>query len=265
MPPGETDDGEAVAVTDDEPVVATEPAVVVPVVPTAPEALVPVVPAVPAAPVEPAVAETPALAGAPAVADVVPVVDAAEPIAGDGYVGDAGVVGCVMTGVAAEATLPACIVDGRIVGLVIVIGAEPTPPPTQPDIVIVPVADDPGVCGGVIVVAVCANTVVDVATKIRAGNDGFIVFPLSKGPAAAGRPIPESSPVISATLPVSLRAGLQRPASNRGRCSMSASRPGFLSFWRGNGGLGSDSICGLTCGMRSNFRTSITTSARLAS
>jgi hypothetical protein len=89
----------------------------------------------------------------------------------------------VVDNVAPKATLPACIVDGMIVGLVIVAGAEPTPPPTQPDMVIVPVADDPGICGGVMVVAVCAKTVVDVVMKIRAGNDSFIVLPFSQTPA----------------------------------------------------------------------------------
>ena len=59
-----------------------------------------------------------------------------------------------MLGVAVEATLPACIDDGMIAGLIIVIGPDPMPPPTHPDIVMVPVVDVPGTCGGVMGVAV---------------------------------------------------------------------------------------------------------------
>src|SRR5438093_820030 len=74
---------------------------------------------------------------------------------------------------------------------------------------------------------------------------------------ATARPIPESPPVTSATFPESLPAGLYRGASYFGRGSSSASIPGLSSFCFGNGGFGSDLICG--CDM------SLTKSNKLAS
>src|SRR5581483_8489821 len=61
---------------------------------------------------------------------------------------------------------------------------------------------------------------------------------------ATARPIPESPPVINATFPSSLFAGLYRRAWYFGFGSSSASSPGLSSFLAGNGGFGSDVICG---------------------
>lgn len=118
--------------------------------------------AVPLVPTDPA-----AVAPAP--------VGAIEPVAGAPIDdADGGVVaGCVVDGVADAATLPGCMADGTIVGLIIVMGAEPAPPPTHPDIVIVPVLDVPGVCG-VIGVARCATIVADASANMRPGTDSFI-------------------------------------------------------------------------------------------
>jgi len=189
VPPGVAVDGDGAAVTDVDPVV---PAADVPAPPMPPVADVPVVPtpvvpvvAVPdaAAPaVDVPVAEVP-LVPAPVVPELVD--PAAEPAAAaPGVVGvekvdggaDAGVVG-VLVDVAEEATLPGCDDDGAMVGLIIVIGPEPTPPPTQPDIVIVPVAADPAVCGiAVVDVVLCANTVADVAANAAPSSNNFISF-----------------------------------------------------------------------------------------
>jgi hypothetical protein len=139
VPPGGTTDGDAVAVTDVDPAVPTAPGVVVPAVPVAPAVPVVLVPATPVVPVAPAVAD-----GVPAVgvAGVAGAVAAVEGCDGGGVT----MVG-LLEGAAADATLPGWTLDGMIVGLIIVTGAAPTPPPTQPDIVMVPVAAVPGVCG----------------------------------------------------------------------------------------------------------------------
>lgn len=64
--------------------------------------------------------------------------------------------GGMVIGLANDEILPGAIVEGTTVGLIIVIGPAPTPPPlTHPDIVIVAVADERYV-GGRIGLAICA-------------------------------------------------------------------------------------------------------------
>src|SRR5438094_2875221 len=79
---------------------------------------------------------------------------------------------------------------------------------------------------------------------------------------ATARPIPESPPVTSATFPESLPAGLYRGASYFGRGSSSASIPGLSSFCFGNGGFGSDVICGLDMSASSGGPSNNLASAR---
>jgi hypothetical protein len=167
VPLGETSDGDAVAVTDVDPVVPIAPAVVVPAVPVAPTVPVVLVPATPVVPVAPAlgVADGAAADAVPGAVGAMAAVEACEG-------GGATMIG-LLDGVAAEATLPGWTFDGMIVGLIIVIGADPTPPPTQPDIVTVPVAAVPGACGVVPDVMPCASTVAD-AIKTSAMNESFM-------------------------------------------------------------------------------------------
>jgi hypothetical protein len=84
------------------------------------------------------------------------------------------VAGCVVLDRAVEATLPACMVAGPSVGLIIVTGPDPIPPPTHPDMVIVPVVDVPGVWGASVGGA-CANAVADPATNTHTSDSRFMM------------------------------------------------------------------------------------------
>ncbi len=84
------------------------------------------------------------------------------------------VTGGMVIGAATDATLPGATVEGPIAGFIIVIGPAPMPPPvTQPDIVTVPVVDEPGICG-MIGAAICADADVVAAMRMRPMSDGFI-------------------------------------------------------------------------------------------
>jgi hypothetical protein len=107
-------------------------------------------------PIGPAtVGETPAAPTAPVTPEpVVPTADGSyRGVPGGKYIGVI-VTGGMAIGLAEDETLPGAIVEGTIVGLIIVIGPAP-PPLTQPDIVMVPIADEPYV-GGKIGLAICA-------------------------------------------------------------------------------------------------------------
>jgi len=53
------------------------------------------------------------------------------------------------------------------------------PPPTHPDIVIAPVVDVPGIWGGVMGVAVCANTFAHAVSARKPNNGRFMTFSLT--------------------------------------------------------------------------------------
>ena len=138
--------------------------------PTGPIGNVPVVPVVPTG-----------------LGDVVPIVDAVGPDCGS-YVGGDRVRCGLVIGSASEAALPGATVDRTIAGFIIVIGPAPTPPPvTQPDIVTLPVVDEPKISGR-IGVTICAEADAVPATKMRPMNSGFIAG-LLDSPAKPGHDV----------------------------------------------------------------------------